>query len=93
MIGTFAKSKAGHDKNKIYIIIEETNCDVYLVDGIIRTIENPKKKRKKHIQSIREYVSEELKQKIKDKKQIQNEEIKRQIKLYINGGNACQRQM
>ncbi len=93
MVGTFAKSKAGHDKNKIYIVIEETQDEVYLVDGIIRTMDKPKKKRKKHIQIINKRVSNELEQKIREKKLIQNEEMKRQIKLYNNGGITCQRQM
>lgn len=93
MIGKFAKSKAGHDKNNIYIIIEETDNEVYLVDGVIRTVEKPKKKRKKHIQIIHEKVSDELEEKIRTRKPLQNEEVKRQIKLYNNGGIACLKQM
>ena len=36
MIGWMACSKAGHDKDKIYIIIEETDKYVWLADGDIR---------------------------------------------------------
>lgn len=45
----FAKSKAGHDKGKIYKIIEETELNVLLEDekGTI------KKKNRKHIQPIK----------------------------------------
>ena len=34
MIGEFAKSKAGRDKDHLYIIVEEKEEYVYLVDGI-----------------------------------------------------------
>ena len=50
--GMLAKSKAGHDKGKIYIIYELDETYVYLVDGIIRKIENPKRKKRKHVQII-----------------------------------------
>lgn len=45
----FAKSKAGHDKGKIYTIIEENDKNVLLKDekGFI------KKKNRKHIQPIK----------------------------------------
>ena len=53
MIGWMAGSLAGHDKNKIYIIIEETQDYVLLCDGDIRLLDNPKRKKKKHIQDVK----------------------------------------
>ena len=50
--GMLAKSKAGHDKGKTYIIYEVDETYVYLVDGIIRKIVNPKRKKRKHVQFI-----------------------------------------
>lgn len=50
--GMLAKSKAGHDKGKVYVIYEFDETYVYLVDGRIRTIENPKRKKRKHVQMI-----------------------------------------
>ena len=47
MIGEFAKSKAGRDKDHLYIIVEEKEEYVYLVDGIYKLLEKPKKKKKK----------------------------------------------
>ena len=46
MIGWMAASLAGHDKNKIYIIIEETDDSVILVDGECRPFAKPKCKKK-----------------------------------------------
>ena len=52
-VGMLAKSKAGHDKDNIYVIIQVDRSYVYLVDGSIRTISKPKKKNIKHVQVIR----------------------------------------
>lgn len=82
MIGMFARSKAGHDQNKLYIIIEEENEYVYLVDGIYKTVQKPKKKQKKHIQIIKKDSNIALKTKMVNKQAIFDEEIKRAIKLY-----------
>jgi len=50
--GMLAKSKAGHDKGQVYVIYEADETYVYLVDGRIRSITNPKRKKRKHIQLI-----------------------------------------
>lgn len=54
--GMLARSKAGHDAGKVYVIMDVDDAYVYLADGRIRTSERPKKKKIKHIQLIeREY--------------------------------------
>ena len=50
--GMLAKSKAGHDKGHVYVIYELDETYVYLVDGKLRMIENPKRKKIKHVQPI-----------------------------------------
>ena len=73
--GNLAKSKAGHDKDKIYVIIRETDEYVYLCDGDLRKIDNPKKKSKKHVQPIKS-----------DNADCANNEIIRElIRHYIGG--------
>lgn len=52
MLGEFATSKAGHDKDRLYMIVGEEEEWVYLCDGRLRGVEHPKKKKKKHIQII-----------------------------------------
>ena len=79
MVGKFAKSKAGHDKDQIYVILKEDAEYVYLVDGKIKTINKPKKKRKKHIQIILK-EDENVSRKINENKVLTNEEIKVAIK-------------
>ena len=39
MKGMFATSKAGHDKGKLYIIMEEEDEYVYLSYGLLRTVD------------------------------------------------------
>lgn len=80
MTGMFATSKAGHDKGNVYFIFREDQEYVYLVDGVIRTLDKPKKKNKKHIQMIKD--NSHLTLSIEEKKQISNEAIKRAIKEY-----------
>ena len=79
-VGMLAKSLAGHDFGKLYVIIKVDSEYVYLVDGIIRTVDKPKRKKKKHVQVIRE-IQQTVVDKIQNNQVIQNEEIKRIIKL------------
>ncbi|MGN0341820.1 MAG: KOW domain-containing protein [Roseburia sp.] len=48
-----AKVKAGHDKNHYYLILEEGQEYVLLVNGTTKPLAKPKKKNKKHIQIIK----------------------------------------
>lgn len=77
--GHFALSKAGHDKDKIYVIIDMEDKYVYLSDGKSRLISNPKKKKLKHVEII-ENVDKDLFDKINNNIEVKNEEIKRSIK-------------
>ena len=52
--GMLAMSKAGHDEGRLYVIIGVDDSYVYLADGRLRPLDKPKKKKKKHIQSIRD---------------------------------------
>ncbi len=85
MIGMLVKSKAGHDKDSIYIVIKEDERFVYLTDGKLKSVEHPKKKSIKHVQPIKKIKSDELETKLLQQMPIRNEEIKRFLKLYQNG--------
>ena len=52
-IGMLARSKAGHDKDNIYIIINADSTYAYLADGKSRTLERLKKKKWRHVQLIK----------------------------------------
>lgn len=53
LAGLLATSKAGHDKDSVYVIIREEGEYVYIADGEGRTVEKPKRKNRKHIQLIK----------------------------------------
>ena len=86
MVGCLAVSKAGHDKDEIYLIIKEEKDFIYLADGKLKTVSSPKKKNKKHIQIIKHgpasAQADELKQKLIDGQPVRDEEIKYVIKKY-----------
>jgi len=81
MVGYFAKAKAGHDKGRVYIIIEEKESYYLLADGKYHTIDNPKKKNKKHVMLI----------KIENTYR-NNEDVKQLIRSYKED-NKCQKLM
>lgn len=52
--GMLARSKAGHDKDRVYMIVALDGLYAYLADGSLKPMSSPKKKKLKHIQPIRE---------------------------------------
>lgn len=84
-----AKSLAGHDKNRIYVIVGVEGDMVFVADGEIRTAERPKHKKMKHVQLIRKWRLQETADDI---------EIRRILKEYRKSGlkedqTECQKQM
>lgn len=80
MIGELATSKAGHDKDRLYMIVGEEGECVSLCDGRLRGVEHPKKKKKKHIQIIHSSAQDTLIQIIKQNLPGERDEINRQIR-------------
>ena len=88
MTGMLAISRAGHDKDIIYIIVKADGEYVYLADGKTKSAQNPKRKNRKHIQIIRKVSDESLRKKLLAGQHIYDEEIRKAI-----GGYVCQKQM
>lgn len=80
MIGELATSKAGHDKDRLYMIVGEEGECIYLCDGRLRGVEHPKKKKKKHIQIIHSSAQDTLIQIIKQNLPGERDKINRQIR-------------
>jgi ribosomal protein L14E/L6E/L27E len=76
------KSIAGHDKDKIYLVSEILEKDyVLLIDGKLRTLDKPKKKKIKHINSLN-VVESQLEEIFEDKSKINDGEIRKILKKY-----------
>ncbi len=73
-IGMPARSLAGHDSGKLYIIIRQDGEYVWLADGKCRTLEHPKKKKKKHIQAAY-HIPEPLAAILENRRTLCNEHI------------------
>ena len=86
MIGQYATSKAGHDKDTLYVIIAEEGDFVELSDGRLKPVDRPKKKRRKHIQIINKTVDEALLSALQQRR-ASNEQIKRALRQYKEQSN------
>lgn len=50
--GLLVTSKAGHDKHKLYVVVADAGDCVMLADGTRKTVSDPKRKNKLHVQWI-----------------------------------------
>ena len=80
MMIEFARSLAGHDKGKVYVVTSKEADFVFLSDGDIRKYANPKKKNIKHVQPIKKLPIEVI-ETLKDE-HLNDLKIKRALKLY-----------
>ncbi len=77
-IGSLVISKSGRDKDKYFLVVKVESDYVYLCDGDIRKVDNPKKKKQKHIQPTK-YFLNDISGKIYNNIKITNKEIQRAI--------------
>jgi len=77
--GQFVKSKAGRDKDRIFIIIEIVD-EVYvrIVDGDLRRVETPKLKKIRHLARMNN-VSDDIQQKLMNNRKVTNQMVRREI--------------
>jgi hypothetical protein len=76
-----ATSKAGHDSKQVYVVIKEEGDYFLLVNGTTKPMSKPKKKKKIHLQLIKNIPSTVLEE-IKDKNELDDVLIKRILKVY-----------
>ena len=79
--GMLARSKAGHDTGKLYVLMEADNEFVWLCDGKNRTLDRLKKKRRKHIQIIYQ-IPCNLGNLLEEGGEIRDEHIRKAIREY-----------
>ena len=79
--GMLARSKAGHDTGKVYVVMQADEEFVYLAAGRCRTVDKQKKKRRKHTQIIYR-IPAILQEKMEKGEELRNEHIQKAIKDY-----------
>ena len=80
-IGQVVFSNAGHDRGKMYVIIDMENDGVVLADGKTKSIEHPKKKHLRHVDRTN-YISPDIDSKLKAGFSLSNEDIYKAIQLF-----------
>lgn len=80
-VGLLVQSIAGHDKGSYFFIFKEEDEYIYLVDGKYRCLDRPKKKKKKHVKSL-VWEKQSPGDKIREKHNVTDEEIKYFIRCF-----------
>lgn len=81
--GMIVYSVAGRDKGKYFIVISVIENYVEIVDGKIRRLEKPKRKKMKHIKSTQRdslYIME----KIQGNRKLTNVDIKKSLRDFLD---------
>lgn len=81
MGAVMARSLAGHDKGKYYVIVGEESDYVYLADGELKSVAAPKRKNRRHVQLIKR-LPDDVKELFQDDQPKTDLIVKRAIRLY-----------
>ncbi|OJV62654.1 MAG: hypothetical protein BGO41_15660 [Clostridiales bacterium 38-18] len=78
-IGQFVKSKAGRDKDKIFIVVSIVDEQFVLItDGKLRTLSNPKMKKVKHLARLA-FIDEEIQSKIENQMYLNDADFRKSL--------------
>ena len=78
MPGDIVKSRMGRDNKVAYVILNIEGDFAYCANGTTRKVDNPKKKRLKHLRKISERT-EYMTEKITKDEKITNVELRREL--------------
>jgi ribosomal protein L14E/L6E/L27E len=88
-LGRIVYSKAGRDKNLFFVVVDYKKPYVSLVDGKLRRLDSPKKKKDKHIQ-VTKYIDENIKQLLESENRLTNADIRKSLSQYFEAVNQQQ---
>lgn len=81
-VGQVVKSRAGRDKGRIFLVVDIIDDQfVLVVDGDIRKLDNPKKKKLKHL-IVYNTVLPELEYKVNNNHKINNAYIRKLLEPF-----------
>lgn len=92
-IGQVVKSKAGRDKDRLFLVLDIIDSEnVFIVDGKLRKLENPKKKKVKHLVVYNEII-EDLQNAKDEKIVIDNSYIRKLLKPLVSVLIKCEQEV
>ena len=77
-VGSLVRSKAGHDKGNLFIVLATDGEYAYIADGKNRKAETPKRKKLKHLQGS-EKISEAILNKLSTVGAVENFEVRKAL--------------
>ena len=80
-IGQIVFSKAGRDKGDAFVILGIDGEYLYLVDGVARPLERPKRKKAKHVQPTKT-VAACIKEAVDARQNMKNADFRSALKKY-----------
>ena len=76
-----ALSDAGHDRGKLYVILEGQGESGLVADGLNKTVEKPKKKNIRHVRRMN-YIDPEIDARLNGECPLKYEDILKAIQLF-----------
>lgn len=77
------ESLAGRDQGRLFFVMQTEPNFVYLADGRMRQVENPKKKKRKHVAFVSAGPAA-LAEKLRAGEKVSNSEIRRALSQFKN---------
>ena len=77
-VGSIVRSKAGRDKGDFFIVLSVEDNYVYMANGELRKVDQPNKKKLRHLQGTDE-VSEFVANKIAQGLKVTNSEVRKAL--------------
>ncbi|MFZ5966770.1 MAG: hypothetical protein ACOYVK_06310 [Bacillota bacterium] len=79
VIGQVVKSKAGRDRGRVFVVVDIVDEQyVLLVDGDLRKVDKPKKKKVKHLTKYN-MISDEIKNRLENDEKVNNLLLRREL--------------
>ena len=74
-------SLAGRDKGQLFFVLDTDDLFVYIADGKGRRLEQPKRKKRKHVEKVSQ-TDTRVAEKIRNGDKVLNSELRRELAAY-----------
>ncbi len=74
-------SLAGRDKGQLFFVLDTDDLFVYIADGKGRRLEQPKRKKRKHVRKLPQ-TDTRVAEKIRNGDKVLNSELRRELSAY-----------